>query len=199
MSVNCQRLAELTKKHGGEWAVQHAERLIRLVELIGEGLDYDREAIRIAAYLHDWGTFPRFARDGALHARRSREMAEEILLKWKCAAGTMERALEAIEFHHGGADERSIEAVLIRDADALDGIGIVGLLREFAQIPTRAKGGYALPVGAGMSAALERAKIRMENNPAMLRLSKAREIARDRVREMREMIDALERETFGCL
>ena len=43
--------------------------------------------------------------------------------------------LEAIEFHHGGAEGRSIEAMLLSDADALDSLGVLGILKEFAMIP----------------------------------------------------------------
>src|SRR5262245_41952409 len=128
------KVAALTGKYGGEYALHHAQRLIRLVEAIGVGLNYDCEAIWLAAHMHDWGTFPHWSREGMPHSRRSRDLAEEHLRKLKCPAPTLSRVLEAIEYHHGGADERSLEAVLLRDADALDGMGAMGILREFAAI-----------------------------------------------------------------
>jgi hypothetical protein len=39
------RIVALTEKYGGEWAVHHAQRLIQLVEIIGEGLSLQRDAI----------------------------------------------------------------------------------------------------------------------------------------------------------
>lgn len=150
--------------------------------------------------MHDRGTFPRWTRDDVPHAQRSRELAAAELRRLKCPAPVTERVLEAIAYHHGGADERCIAAVLLRDADALDGMGAMGVLREFASIPTETDGGcYTLPCGWGMRGAYDRAAIRMEDNPRMRRLPKSRELAREKAREMRSIFAALERESFGCL
>jgi uncharacterized protein len=194
-----QRVAALTAQHGGDYAIQHAERLIRLVEIVADGVVYDREAIWLSAHMHDWGTFPPWSRGEINHTKRSKELAEEHLRKLKCPPDVMARVLEAIEYHHGGADERCIEAILLRDADALDGIGAMGVLREFASIPTETSGCYTLPAGWGMRGAYERSLLRMENNPRMLRLAKSKEIAREKAREMQSILNSLERESFGYL
>src|SRR3954453_6963327 len=102
----------------------------------------------------------------------------------------MDRVLEAIAYHHGGADERCIEAVLLLDADALDGIGAMGLLREFASIPTETSGCYTLPTGWGMRGALDKATMRMENNPRMLRLPKSKALAAEKTREMQSILES---------
>jgi uncharacterized protein len=194
-----QRITALTEKYGGEWAVQHAQRLIRLVETIGQGLAYDPEVIWLAAHMHDWGTLPRWSRDGVSHCARSRELAAEQLQKLKLPEETAERVLEAIQYHHGGADDRCMEAQLLRDADALDGLGLVGLLREFACVPTEGSSCYSIPTGYGMSGAYERARMRLENNPRMVRLPRSKKIASERAREMRAALDAFERESFGLV
>jgi len=77
------RILALTEKHGGDWAVQHAQRLIRLVESIGHGMEYDREAIWLAAHMHDWGTLPEWSREGMTHTARSVELAAETMRKLK--------------------------------------------------------------------------------------------------------------------
>jgi uncharacterized protein len=193
------RVVALTEKYGGDWAVDHAQRLIQLVEIIGEGLPYNREAIWIAAHMHDWGTLPNWSRADVPHTQRSCELAEEHLRKMKCAKELTALVVEAIAYHHGGADERCVEAVLLRDADALDGMGTIGVLREFAMVPTEVAGCYSIPVGWGMRGAYERARMRMENNPGVLRLPKSRQIARKRAREMKAIFEGLERESFGAL
>lgn len=109
----------------------------------------------------------------------------------------MDTVLEAIEYHHGGADERCVEAVLLRDADALDGMGAIGVLRECAMVPTEDSGCYSIPAGWGLRGALERARLRLENNPGVLRLPKSKTMAEERAREMREIFAALERNSFG--
>jgi uncharacterized protein len=193
------RIVSLTEKYGGEWAVHHAQRLIQLVEIIGEGLPYNAEAIWIAAHMHDWGTLPKWSRSDVPHSRRSCQLAEEHLRRMKCPKPLMAVVLEAIEYHHGGADERCLEALLLRDADALDGMGAIGVLREFAMVPTEVSGCYSIPVGWGMRGAYERARMRLENNPAMLRLPKSRRIARRRAREMRAIFKSFEQESFGLI
>jgi len=202
MSVSCsyrQRIVALTEKYGGDWAVQHAQRLIRLVESIGNDLEYDPEVIWLAAHMHDWGTLPEWAREGTSHSARSCELAAEQMRKLKVPEDTAARVLEAIEYHHGGADERCVEAQLLRDADALDGLGVVGVLREFASVPTEGTACYSIPVGYGMRGAFERARLRLENNPRMVRLPRAKEIAKERAREMQAALDAFERDSFGLM
>jgi uncharacterized protein len=189
----------LTGKYGGEWAVQHAQRLIRLVEVIGKDLAYDPEVIWLAAHMHDWGTLPGWARDGVSHSARSCELAAEQMRKLKIPEAIAARVIEAIEYHHGGADERSAEAQLLRDADALDGLGLVGVLREFASVPTESTACYSIPVGYGMRGALERARMRLENNPRMVRLPAAQEMARERARQMQAALEAFERDSFGLI
>ena len=189
----------LTGQYGGDYALQHAQRLIRLIGLIADGAPYDQEAIWLAAHMHDWGTFPQWSREHVSHSHRSAELAEEWLRKLKCPADRMERVLEAIEYHHGGADERCIEAILLRDADALDGMGAMGLLRECASIPTETAGCYTLPSGWGMRGAYDLAVFRMENNPRMLRFPKSLELAREKERRMKTVLEALDHESFGCL
>jgi uncharacterized protein len=191
------RIEALTEQYGGEWAVHHAQRLIRLVEIIGEGVSYNADAIWIAAHLHDWGTLPKWSRSDVTHTRRSRELAEAQLRKMKCPKELMALVLEAIEYHHGGAEERCVEAILLCDADALDGMGAIGVLREFAMVPTETSGCYTTPTGWGMRGAYERARMRLENNPATLRMPKSRQLARRRAREMRAIFKAFEEESFG--
>jgi uncharacterized protein len=193
------KVAGLTEEYGGEYAIQHAQRLIRIVETIAGKTPYDSEAIWLAAHMHDWGTFPRWSREDLSHSARSHQLAEETLRKLKCPAPTMERALEAIQYHHGGADERCIEAILLRDADALDGMGVMGVLREFASIPTETAGCYTLPAGWGMRGAYDRAVMRLENNPGMLRLPESKRLAREKATRMKAVLDDLDRESFGFL
>jgi len=193
------RVVALTEKFGGEWAVFHAQRLINLVGIIGEGLPYNADAIWLAAHMHDWGTLPKWSKSDVSHSRRSCQLAEEHLRKMKCPKPLMETVLEAIEYHHGGADERCVEAILLRDADALDGMGTIGVLREFAMVPTETKGCYSIPTGWGMRGAYERSRMRLENNPTMLRLPKSRELARRRAKEMRTLFKTFEEESFGLI
>ncbi len=192
-------IVRLSREYGGAWIVSHAERLIRLVGMIGEGIDYNRDVIWIAAYLHDWGACPKWTRRGVSHSARSREVAAAYLKKVRCPAAWMPLILEAIEFHHGGAAERSIEAVLLADADALDSLGVLGVLKEFAMIPADMAGDYCIPTSFGMREAFDRLQIRRENLPRLLRLEKSRAIAAGRLEDMDRVFALVERDSLGCL
>lgn len=55
MNLDQSELADLAEEYGGRWGLKHSERLIHLVKMLGEGLEYDPGIIEAAAYLHDWG------------------------------------------------------------------------------------------------------------------------------------------------
>ena len=192
-------MIRLTRQDGGEWALSHVCRVLKLISLIGEGLDYDRDLVWTAAHLHDWGTFSKWAKPGVNHSLRGKQVAREYLKKSGRPRPWVDKLIECIEFHHGGGQDLCLEAVLLRDADALDGLGLMGLLTEFAQIPCDMAGDYSCPVGMAMRGAYERARIRRVNNPAMLRLEKSKEIARERCAEMDRLFARLEQESFGYL
>ncbi len=123
---------------GEGWALAHVHRLLRLVETIGAGLTCDAHALTVAAYLHDWGAFPRYGQPTADHALRSRQVAEaEILPHMDLTAAQTVLILDAIELHDY-RDPRpvsSTEALLLREADFLDFLGAVGFARAFASGP----------------------------------------------------------------
>jgi hypothetical protein len=86
----------------------------------------------------------------------------------------------------------------LSDADALDSLGIIGILRKFAMLYCEYRGGYSFPTVLGLRDACERAQMRKENSFRMLRLESSRRLARRRVREMDRMFAQLEKETGGC-
>ncbi len=125
-----------TGEIGGGWAIAHARRLSRLIEMIGEGLEYDPQALAWAVYLHDWGAYPRYAQAGVEHPTRSKQVAESEILPHTNDLSPQAKAtvLEAIELHdyHDTRPVSSNEALLLREADYLDFLGAVGIARGFA-------------------------------------------------------------------
>lgn len=131
-------IEQLTLEYGEGWASSHARRLLALIGQIDAGIQYDRYAVEFAVYLHDWGAFPRFACPGVDHALRSRQIAEtEILPRTDLNPNQKAIILDAIE-RHDYRDPRpagSKETLLLREADALDFLGVTGIAREFARGP----------------------------------------------------------------
>jgi uncharacterized protein len=131
-------LENLTATHGEGWGWPHVQRVLHLIGLIGMDAPHDAPALTVAAYLHDWGAFSIYRQPGVEHALRSRQVAEqEILPRLNAPAAAHPIILAAIE-QHDYRDPRPAtchEARLLREADFLDFLGVIGLVREFAWGP----------------------------------------------------------------
>lgn len=184
--VDKDEVARLTEQYGGEWGINHTRRLLQLVAAIGEGQEFDAEAVWLAAHLHDWGGYAPWAQKDVDHALRSEQVAKSFLSERGCPDETKSLVLECIALHHSGGSERSLESILLRDADALDFLGIVGMMRDFSKNPRDLRKAY------------QTIKRRREKLPGLLYLEKAKAIATQRVEEMDEILEQFEAETFGC-
>lgn len=184
-TIDTNYLANLTLEYGGNWGLDHTKRLLHWVEILGEGLDYDKEIVAIAAYLHDWGGYAKYILDGVDHAVRSKQVVAEFLAEKGYPKDKSDRVLECIEFHHGGDPKRSIESILLTDADALDMLGVVGTLRVFAMCPRDIRTGY------------HAVKKWRDTSIAAITLDKSKEIAQKRVAETNQLLQMFEEETFG--
>ena len=179
-------IARLTEQYGGEWGINHTRRLLHLVELIGEGLEYDEEAVWFAAHLHDWGAYAPWAQKDVDHVLRSVQVAEGFLSEHNCAEDLKSLILECIELHHAGGSARSLEAILLRDADILDFLGVVGIMRDFSKNPRNLRKAYQV------------VQSRRDKLPTLLCLEKAQALAAERIKEMNETLATFEEESFGC-
>jgi uncharacterized protein len=185
MSVSISKIEDLTEEYGGQWGIDHTKRLLKIISIIDEGLTYDREAVTLAAYLHDWGAYPKWIEPGVDHAIRSRQVGEEFLIENGCEKDLMGLVLECIEYHHSATLNNSIEAILLSDADALDFLGAVGTLRDFSKNPK------------DLRKANETVKDRRNKLQKRLLLEKTREIASNRINFMDQLLRVFEEETFG--
>jgi uncharacterized protein len=179
-------IIRLTHEYGGDWALNHSRRLLHLIEEIAVDLPFDREIIWLAAYLHDWGAYAPWAQPGVDHALRSKDVAETFLVERGFHQLAISRVLECIEFHHQAGADMSREAVLLRDADALDFLGAIGILRDFSKQARDLRKGY------------ESICLRKEKVIGIISIPKAKQIAAERKKRMDEFLEVFESETFGC-
>jgi uncharacterized protein len=184
--IDRDEIVRLTEQYGGEWGINHTRRLLHLMDIIGEGQNYNADAVWLAAHLHDWGAYAAWAQKNVDHVLRSVQVAEEFLSERDCPAELKALILECIKLHHTGGSERSLESILLRDADALDFLGAVGILRDFSKNPRELRKAYQVT------------RQRREKLPGLLTLPKAQQMAAGRVKEMDEFLALFEADTFGC-
>ncbi len=111
--------------------LDHAERILQIVEDIGQREGADLDILRVAALLHDIGVpvnKPRHYEIGAL-------MARGILSQLGFTEDEIEPIAHVIEAHsrYGGPDPQTIEGKILQDADAVEYVGAIGLARAFAR------------------------------------------------------------------
>jgi uncharacterized protein len=186
MNIDRDEMARLTEEYGGQWGINHTRRLLRLIELIGTGRTYNTDALWVAAHLHDWGGYAPWKQAGVDHAARSREIAGPFLQERGYPADFIDLVLECIAYHHTCTPDRSLEAILLSDADALDFLGAVGVLRLFSKNALDLRGAYSA------------VKKRRAMLPDAIILDTSKTIAAERIKHMDDLLAAFEAETFGC-
>jgi uncharacterized protein len=183
-------IIQMTLDVGEDWAVAHAKRLIELVRQISGDLSYDAHVIGLAAYMHDWGAFPKYAQKDVEHAVRSRQVVEAQILPYlDLTPGQKENLLEAIELHdyRDMRPTKSNEALLLREADMLEFLGMIGMAREFARGPKNVETCY------------RRIMSRRDGIQNRFTLPRAQEIANVRSERMETCLGWLVEESFGAM
>jgi len=139
----------------------------------------------IAAFLHDWGGYPQWKIDGMDHALRSTIVAEKYLKDLNCDVEIQNNVLDCIKNHHNGNNDKSTEAKLFSDADGLDFLGIVGILRDFSTKDREMKN------------SIISVKNRIEKIPSILFFNSSKELAKKKIQDMYNMLNLFEEESFG--
>ncbi len=183
-------IIQMTLDCGEAWAVAHAKRLIELGKQINTDLPYDLHIFELAAYLHDWGAFPKYAQKDVEHAIRSRQVVEVDILPYLDLTPVQKDVLlETIELHdyRDVRPTQSNEALLLREADMLEFLGIIGMARDFARGPRDIEKCY------------KRILSRRQEIQGRFTIPRAQRIASDRLERMEASIQWLIEESFGIL
>jgi len=174
-----------TIQYAGAWGANHARRLIMLVERIAAGGAYEEAVLRIAAYMHDWGGYEPWKKAGVDHAVRSAEVIPGVLTELGMPGESAALAAECARLHHSCDAKAAFEAILLHDADAIDFLGITGLLRNCSMKSRDLRGAF------------EKTKARMDYARARLILDGSRTIAEPLFPRMERVLEEFERETGG--
>ncbi len=174
----------------------HQERLYPLTREVGRGLTYDDDVVFAAAWLHDLGVFIGH-RPEDLEALASWDMigyavnrVPELLESFGFPEHRTPRVLEVIREHQPSGNPAQIEGIIIRDADILEQLGAVGILRTVCKIgrDTRFQ---------TFPDALRVLQKNADTLVEQLRLPTARELAKHRLQLLQAFLEAAKSE--GCL
>jgi uncharacterized protein len=174
----------------------HQPRLYGLARRLAGDQPFDDDLLFAAAWLHDLGVFVghRPEEPAALAAWDSVGYAT------REAPGVLERigfprekipaVTELIRTHQPAATPASFEATLLRDADILEQLGAVAVLRTVSKVGRDTR-------FARFSDALGLLRRNVEELPGQLRLVAARRLAEPRVQAIRVFLAAAEAEADG--
>jgi uncharacterized protein len=174
----------------------HQLRLYRLAKRLADGQPYDDDVLHAAAWMHDLGVFI---------GHRPEDLAA--LAKWDNVAYAVAKApqilgqfgfpeskiagtVEAIRTHQPSGKPTTFEGVLLRDADILEQLGAVSILRTVSKVGRDTR---FMCYGD----AVRTLRHNLEHLPGQLALASAGRLAEPRVQALRAFLDAAEAEADG--
>lgn len=174
----------------------HQPRLYRLATRLAEGQPFDDDLLYAAAWLHDLGVFigHRPEDPAALaawdHIGYAVRQAPQILRQFGFPEAKIAAAIEVIQTHLPSAKPTSFEGTLLRDADILEQLGAIAVLRAVSKVGRDTR-------FVRYADALQVLWRNVEQLPAQLELASARRLAAPRVETLKAFLAAAEAEADG--
>ena len=171
----------------------HQPRLYVLTREIGAGQQYDDDVVYAAVWLHDLGVFTGHRPEDpvALAAWNNTAYAVDrapvILGEMGFPAEKVPAVLECIQNHQPSGDPETVESTILRDADILEQLGAVGILRTVCKVGRDTR----FQTFTQAVASLQKAHDQLQSQ---LRLPVAKELGVDRILMLREFLSAVRME-----
>jgi uncharacterized protein len=174
----------------------HQERLYALTHDVGQGQTYDDDIVFAAVWMHDLGVFVGHRPEDPVALAKwdmkvyAVKQVPPILRTLGFPPDKIPAVIEVIQQHQPGDHPTAVEAVIVRDADILEQLGAVGILRNVCKIgrDTRFR---------TFSDVLTLLEKNLKTLPAQLRLPAARKLAERRVELLKAFLHAARAE--GCM
>jgi uncharacterized protein len=176
----------------------HQPRLYALACRLGAGMEYDDDVLFAAAWMHDLGVFVGHRPDDPEqlarwdHVPYTVARTRELLKGWGFPLEKLAEVEEAIRTHQAKDEPEIAEAILLRDADILEQLGAIGILRAVVKVGRDTR----YETFSSVIPVLRRA---LEDLPSQLRLSASKDLAGPRVEFIRLFITSIEEEAAGQL
>jgi uncharacterized protein len=176
----------------------HQPRLYALATVVGQGMDYDDDVVFAAAWLHDLGVFlGHRPQDPAQLARWDHvpytiSRARGLLAGWGFPPEKLDAVAAAIRTHQPKDNPTITEAVILRDADILEQLGAIGVMRALVKVGRDTR--YTT-----FSSVVPVLRNAIDNLPGLIRLPNAKALAEPRVEILRLLLTAIEIEAGPLL
>jgi uncharacterized protein len=171
----------------------HQPRLYAMALKVAAGQDFDDDVLFAAVWLHDLGVFEghRPADVAALagwdHVQYAIDRAPGILMNFGFPADKTPAVLAAIRAHLPSSKPATVEGIILRDADILEQLGAIGILRTAAKTGRDTRFNRFTDVVASLRQALR-------NLPGQIQLDTARALAEPKIRALELFLNALDEE-----
>jgi uncharacterized protein len=171
----------------------HQPRLYQLAIRIAEDKPVDDDVVYAAAWMHDLGVFigHRPETPAALaswdNVAYAIKEAPQLLERCGFPAEKIPAVVEAIRTHLPSGDPASFEGMLLRDADILEQLGAVGILRTVSKVGRDTR-------FIRFEDALAALRRNANQLPGQLKLESARRLAEPRLKILRAFLDAADQE-----
>ena len=174
----------------------HQPRLYRLAVRLAEGRPFDDDVLFAAAWMHDLGVFIGHRPEDPArlvawdHVGYAFQQVPRLLQQFEFPDVKIAAVLEVIRTHLPSGTPTSLEGTLMRDADILEQLGAVGILRTVSKVGRDTR-------FVRFSDALEVLRQNAEELPAKLQLASARHLAGPRVARLRDFLEDAAAEADG--
>ena len=176
----------------------HQPRLYALTQLVGQGMSYDDDVVYAAAWLHDLGVFIGHRPEDPEALSRwdnvsyAMKQAPAALARCGFPATKVAQVVEAIRTHQPHLSPTSVEGSILRDADILEQLGAIGILRVVAKVGRDTR----YPTFTDAAATLRKA---LADLPGKLHLESAKTLAQPKIHLLESFLRAMDNEAHGAL
>lgn len=171
----------------------HQPRLYALTKDVGNGFEYDDDVVYAAAWLHDLGVFTGHRPEDLEelkkwdNTRYAMEQTPALLNRFGFPVEKTNAVVEVIRTHQPAFVPETIEGKILRDADILEQLGAVGVLRTVCKVGRDTR----FEDFTSVVRALEKA---LNELPGKLLLPTAKNMAEKRVWTLREFLKSVKEE-----
>src|ERR1700722_12059939 len=176
----------------------HQPRLYALTQLVGQGMSYDDDVVYAATWLHDLGVFIGHRPEDPEALSRwdnvsyAMKQAPAALARCGFPATKVAQVVETIRTHQPHLSPTSVEGTILRDADILEQLGAIGILRVVAKIGRDTR----YPTFTDAAGTLRKA---LADLPGNLHLVNAKALAQPKIDLLESFLRAMDNEAHGAL